>query len=112
MYDSHRTARIRRIRAIIHGTAARPRVSVERTAKHFRAQAIDDGASRTIAAASDQAGGASPAGVAQATAVGTALAGDLVASGIKQVVLDRRGHRYHGRIKAFAEALRAGGIQL
>ena len=90
----------------------RPRLSVFRSARHIYAQVIDDGKGATLAAASTleeslRSGG----GNAEAAAtVGKLIAERAIAAGIKDVVFDRGGYRYHGRIKALAEAAREGGL--
>lgn len=109
---TQRAARIRRIRAVVRGTANRPRLAIERTAKHFRAQLIDDEAGKTLVAASDSELKGSSAGIEQATAVGTLIAEKAGTAGITAAVLDRRGYQYHGRVAAFADAARAAGLAL
>lgn len=107
-----------RVRARVIGTAARPRLAVFRSLKHVRAQIIDDGARRTLAAAADADLGkkktAAPEGmaakVAAAYAVGQLIAERAKVAGITLVVFDRGGQRYHGRIRALAEGARAGGL--
>lgn len=106
-----RARRVRMIRAVVQGTSARPRLTVERTARHFRAQLIDDIAGRTLAAASDTGLTKPLTGVAQATAVGELLAESAKKAKIETVVFDRRGYRYHGRVAAFADAARAHGLK-
>lgn len=106
--------RLRRVRAKISGTATRPRLSVSRTLKHMIVQAIDDVKGVTLAAASDQdvsendRKGKTKTEVA--TLVGGLIAERLKAKGITEVVFDRRDKRYHGRVRAVAEAARAGGL--
>ncbi len=111
-----REVRHRRVRKGVRGTAARPRLSVYRSLKHISAQLIDDESGRTLAAVSSlspeirarlKTGG----NVAAATVVGELLAQKAKAAGIVQVVFDRGGFKYHGRVKALAEAARAGGLQ-
>lgn len=103
--------RIRRIRARIFGTPQRPRLVVEKTNAHFRAQAIDDTTGTTLFAASDhEIESANP--TAAAGIVGKLLAQKAQKAKIAQAVLDRRGHKYHGLIKSFAEAVRAEGIKI
>ncbi len=101
-----------RIRRKVSGTPDRPRLAVFRSLKHIYAQVIDDVNGRTLAAASsrekDMSGGGNASG---ATQVGVAIAGRLVSAGVTQVVFDRGGHRYHGRVKALADAVREGGIR-
>jgi large subunit ribosomal protein L18 len=93
----------------------RPRLSVFRSGKNIYAQVIDDGAGRTVAAASSldkslREGLKTGADKAAATAVGKLLAERAIAAGIKQVVFDRGAYLYHGRVKALAEAAREGGL--
>jgi len=104
-----------RIRKKVRGSAARPRVSVFRSDKHIYVQAIDDETGRTVAQASSleselRAGVKNGGNVAAAKAVGTALAERLKQGGIGAVVFDRGGYRYHGRVKALADAARAAGL--
>jgi large subunit ribosomal protein L18 len=108
-----RKRRHARVRAQVTGTAARPRVAVFRSHKHISAQVIDDVAGTTLAAASStepalrQAAGATTAGARE---VATLLATRCADKGITTVVFDRGGNLYHGRVAAFADALRAGGL--
>jgi len=91
----------------------KPRLSVFRSNKHIYAQVIDDGAGKTLAAAStmDAAMRSNPkAGVDAATSVGALIAERARAAGINVVVFDRGGYRYHGQVKALAEAAREGGL--
>ena len=94
------------------GKSWRPRLHVHRSGKHIYAQVIDDEAGRTLAAASTLAGheGAT-ANVDAATAVGTRVAEAAKAAGVTQVVFDRGGFLFHGRVKALAEAARAAGLE-
>jgi large subunit ribosomal protein L18 len=104
-----------RLRRWLRGTAGRPRLVVFRSLNHIYAQLIDDDAGRTLAAAdsrSKEFRGAQPKGgnAAAARAVGELLARRAKAAGITQVVFDRGGYKYHGRVKALADAARAGGL--
>src|SRR5262245_37535535 len=108
--------RAHRVRRALRKVAGgRPRLSVFRSSKHIYAQVIDDTAGRTLAAASslDRAlksklkTGADKTAAAE---VGKLVAGRALDAGIKDVVLDRGGYRYHGRIKALADAARSGGL--
>lgn len=102
------------VRRIVRGTADRPRLSVFRSSKHIYAQLINDDAGETLVAASSKAGaeGLTYGGnVKAAQVVGTALAKVATEKGIQQVCFDRGHYRYHGRIKALADAARAGGLQ-
>ncbi len=103
------------IRKALAGTAERPRLSVYRSDKHIYAQVIDDLAGKTLAAASsaqaDVRGELKNGGnIEAAKRVGKAIAAKAAAVGIKAVAFDRGGRRYHGRVKALAEAARAGGL--
>ncbi len=112
-----RIRRHRRVRKKVSGTEGQPRLVVFRSLKHISAQIIDDTVARTLAAAStlqpdlrQELGDASAGGCAAASAVGRRLAEKALAHGIKKVVFDRAGYRYHGRIKALADAAREGGL--
>ncbi len=108
--------RKRRVRAAIaRKGGGRPRLSVFRSSKHIYAQVIDDAHGRTLAAASslDKAlKGRLAKGTDKAAAaeVGKLVAERATAAGVKEVVFDRGGYLYHGRIKALAEAAREGGL--
>ncbi len=100
-----------RIRKKMQGTAERPRLSVYRSLNHIYAQVIDDGQGRTLAAASSVHAKLATGGNLQAAEeVGKQVAERAQAAGIKQVVFDRGGYLYHGRIKALADAARAAGL--
>jgi len=93
-------------------SGTRPRLSVHRSGKHIYAQVIDDQQGRTVAAAStltarDQSG----ANIAAATEVGKRVAEAALAAGVTQVVFDRGGFLFHGRVKALAEAAREAGLE-
>jgi large subunit ribosomal protein L18 len=103
------------MRKKISGTSDRPRISVFISNKHFYAQAIDDEKEVTLAQCSDfSLGKSKKKGITVKTAerIGTKMADILKKGKISQVVLDRSGYKYHGRVKAFTEALRKGGITL
>jgi large subunit ribosomal protein L18 len=110
-----RTRRHYRVRKKVAGTAARPRLAVFRSNKHITAQVIDDRAGRTLAAASSvekdlrQSGGT--ANKVAAAAVGHLVAERAKAAGISQVVFDRGGFLYHGRVAAVADAAREAGLE-
>ncbi|MBP9675763.1 MAG: 50S ribosomal protein L18 [Anaerolineaceae bacterium] len=111
-----RIHRHRRVRKYINGTADRPRLSVFRSLKEIYAQVIDDDASVTLAAASsiDQELREKTAGLKkmeQAKLVGELVAQRAIEKGIKQVVFDRGGFRYGGRVKALADAAREAGLE-
>lgn len=112
-------ARARRhthIRQRVEGTPERPRLNVFRSLSHIYAQVIDDRAGTTLASAStiDQDVRGQVAGLKkteQARLVGKVIAERALAKGIKQVVFDRGGYQYHGRIQALAEAARKAGLE-
>lgn len=106
-----RQRRRQRIRARLTGAAQRPRVAVYRSNRYVWVQLVDDGAGRTLAAASGKQF-AAVRKVEQAKLVGQAVAEVAKASGITSVVFDRSGYRYHGRVKAIADALRESGISV
>lgn len=111
-----RIARHDRLRKKVSGSPQRPRLCVFRSLRHIYAQVIDDTTGHTLAAASSMEGverGGSPAGpkMAVSSAVGKLVAERALAKGITQVVFDRGGYKYHGRIKALAEASREGGLK-
>lgn len=105
-----------RIRKKVVGTAARPRMSVRFTGKNIHVQFVDDGKGHTLASASttnksleDRA--KLGANVASAKRIGQVAAASAVARGIKEVVFDRSGARYHGKVKALADAAREAGLK-
>jgi len=100
----------------LKGTASRPRLCVFRSLNHIYAQVIDDDSGHTLVSASTidpetrgQLDGKKKAG--QAELVGAAIAKKAIAQGIKEVAFDRGGYKYHGRVKALAEAARQGGLK-
>jgi large subunit ribosomal protein L18 len=105
-----------RLRRFVRGSAARPRLAVFRSLNHIYAQLIDDDAGVTVLSVdsrhpsfrgSDKRSGGN---VSAATAIGQMLAEKAKERGIERVVFDRGGYKYHGRVKALAEAARAGGL--
>jgi large subunit ribosomal protein L18 len=110
-----RIIRHRRVRKKIHGTALRPRLAVFRSNKHLSLQLIDDVAGRTLVSASTeeatQRTEGSGATVAAATRLGQLIAERAKAAGITQVVFDRGGFHYHGRVAAVAAAAREAGLE-
>jgi large subunit ribosomal protein L18 len=98
------------VRERVAGSKEKPRLVVFRSLTHIYAQVIDDRAGRTLAAASDQ--GAEKAKKSErAKTVGKAVAERAKAAGIDEVVFDRGGYRYHGRVKALADAAREAGLR-
>jgi len=113
---AQRQKRHKRLRNKITGTTARPRLAVFRSLKHIYAQIIDDSQGHTLVSASSKealaAGKTESTGNIDASkAVGQLIAEKAVAKGIKQVVFDRGGYIYHGRIEALASAAREGGLE-
>jgi large subunit ribosomal protein L18 len=99
-----------RVRKRITGSGERPRLAVFRSLSHIYAQVIDDRARRTLAAASD-VGAKTGNKTERAKLVGKAVADKAKAAGVGEVVFDRGGYRYHGRVKALAEAARESGLK-
>jgi len=110
-----RARRHTRLRKRITGTADRPRLAVFRSSRHITAQVIDDTTGRTLAAAGTverDLRAVSGGNVAAAAEVGRLVAERAKAAGITQVVFDRGGNRYHGRVAALADAARRAGLEL
>ena len=111
-----RARRHQRIRRNLHGTSDRPRLNVFRSLEHIYAQVVDDDMGSTLAAASslDPELRADLQGLnktQQAGRVGELVARRALAKGLKQVVFDRGGYPYHGRVKALADGAREGGLE-
>jgi large subunit ribosomal protein L18 len=108
----NRTLRKRRIRAVVSGTAERPRLSVHISNLHISAQLIDDTAHKTIAQAST-VGSKNATGTMteKAAAIGAEIAGKAKTAKVTAVVFDRNGKLYHGRVKALADAARNAGLE-
>lgn len=100
-----------RTRAKLFGTKERPRLTVFRSLKHISAQLIDDSVGKTLVSASDMKmdGGKKP--MELAAVIGSEIAKKAKAAGISSAIFDRGSYRYHGRIKALADAAREGGLQ-
>ncbi len=111
-----RKARHVRVRKTVEGTPERPRLSVFRSTKEIYAQVIDDSIGRTLAAASSlkvagEGAEKKPTKTDVAKAVGLEVARKAKDAGVSKVVFDRGGNRYHGRVKALADAAREGGLE-
>jgi large subunit ribosomal protein L18 len=108
---ARRLKRRRRVRAKVTGTATRPRISVFRSNRGIFAQLIDDTSGRTIAAVAWTEESLRSLGRAeQSGEAGKLLAARAKEAGIEQAVFDRGGYQYHGRVRAFAEGVREGGL--
>jgi large subunit ribosomal protein L18 len=112
----NRSTRRARVRRLTRGSNERPRLSVFRSLHHIYVQVISDESGRTLASASTANAGIggdlkSKRGVAAAKAVGKAIAERCIENGIKNVIFDRNGFLYHGRVKALADAAREAGLQ-
>jgi large subunit ribosomal protein L18 len=108
-----RSRRHVRVREKVHGSAARPRLAVFRSLTHIYAQLVDDDAGRTLAAASSlDAKDAKGTRTDLAKNVGTLLGDRAKQKGVTEVVFDRGGYRYHGRVKALADGFRAAGVKV
>jgi large subunit ribosomal protein L18 len=106
-----RIRRKRRVRKSVMGTPDRPRLTVFRSLKHIYAQVVNDLEGTTIASASTkEKSSAGKGNCSGAEAVGKVLAERAKGAGVKRVVFDRNGYRYHGRIAALAKAAREGGL--
>ena len=112
---SHKRIRRKRgLRKRIFGVPDKPRLTVFRSAKHIYVQVIDDLTGRTLASAStvDKTGKIAKGGNCKAASqVGAAIAERAKKAGVEAIVFDRNGFRYHGRIKALADAARKGGLK-
>jgi large subunit ribosomal protein L18 len=109
---SARVRRRRRVRAKVHGTAARPRLSVFRSNRGIQAQLVDDVQGHTVAAVNWTEGDLkSLARMEQAKRAGELLAERAKAAGVEECVFDRGGYRYHGKVKALAEGAREAGLK-
>jgi large subunit ribosomal protein L18 len=113
--EDKRLRRHRRVRGKVHGTAERPRLVVHRSINHLEAQVIDDVAGRTLVGLSTNApdlrarkGELNKSDASRE--LGKAVAEKAKAAGVEKVVFDRGGYLYHGRVKAFAEGAREGGL--
>ena len=107
-----RLRRRRRVRAKVRGSAERPRLSVFRSNRGMNAQLIDDVAGRTVAAVNwTESDVKSLQRMEQAKRVGALIAERAKSAGVEEVVFDRGGYQYHGRVKALAEGAREGGLR-
>ena len=112
--EERRYRRHLRVRKKVSGTSTRPRLVVFRSIKHISAQLVDDDRGVTLLGVTDGSEGLVPDGqgkVAKSKATGKLLAERAKAAGITQVVFDRAGYRYHGRVKAVADGAREGGLE-
>ena len=111
---TRRIRRHRRVRGSVSGTPSRPRLAVYKSLKHIYAQVIDDLAGKTLAAASSKesaAGSEKTGNRKSASTVGKLVAERAKAAGVTTVAFDRGGCKYHGRVKALADAAREGGLK-
>jgi large subunit ribosomal protein L18 len=104
--------RKRRVRAVLHGTTERPRVTVFRSNAHTHLQAIDDVKAHTLVAAGEHEITEKGGKMARGVAVAKVLAKKMKEKKIQAAVFDRGSYKYHGRVKAIADALREEGIQV
>lgn len=113
---TRRTQRKARTAGSVRGSEERPRLSVFRSVKNISAQIVDDTAGKTLAAASSVEKAARTTmkhggNITAAKAIGKAIAEKALAKGITKVAFDRNGYRYHGRVKALADAAREAGLK-
>ena len=108
-----RSRRHTRVRKRVHGTGERPRLAVYRSNKYIYAQVIDDIEGRTLASASSQEADlrAQNLNLAAAAKVGEAIASRAKDAGVTSVVFDRGGYKFHGKVKALADAARDAGLE-
>ena len=114
--DLHRKRTHERVRTRVSGTTERPRLCVYRSLGHIYAQVIDDRAGKTLVSASSVDGETKKnlkggGNIAAAKVIGKAIAERAKAAGVEKVVFDRGGYKYHGRVKALADAAREAGLQ-
>jgi large subunit ribosomal protein L18 len=114
--DAHRRQIHRRVRVKVTGSTERPRLCVHRSIRHIRAQVVDDHTGRTLASASSLDEGVKKeikggGNVAAAKIVGRTVAERAKEAGIGKVVFDRGGYKFHGRVRALADAAREAGLQ-
>jgi large subunit ribosomal protein L18 len=114
--DKHRIKVHARVRMRVEGTQERPRLAVYRSLDHIYAQVIDDRSGKTLVAASSVDGESRKSikgggNIAAAKVIGKLVADRAKAAGINKVVFDRGGYKYHGRVKALADAAREAGLQ-
>ena len=111
--EQSRIRRHERVRTKVRGSAARPRLAVYRSLTQIYAQLIDDDARRTLAAASSLEHKSDKKKKSEsAKAVGEALGQRAKQAGVSEAVFDRGGYRYHGRVKALADGVRAAGVKV
>jgi large subunit ribosomal protein L18 len=114
--DLHRKRVHDRVRTKVSGTTERPRLCVYRSLDHIYAQVIDDHTGKTLVSASSVDGETKKnlktgGNIAAAKVIGKAVAERAKAAGVQKVVFDRGGYKYHGRVKALADAAREAGLQ-
>lgn len=108
---SNRSTRLIRTRSVLHGTAERPRLTVSISNSHISAQVINDDLHATIASATTVGGKATGTMTEKAVAVGETIAKAAKAKKVTAVVFDRGAKKYHGRVKALADAARKNGLE-
>lgn len=108
---SNRTQRAHRVRATVHGTMERPRLCLRITNTHITTQVINDDDGKTIISATTVGSKATGTMTEKANILGTEIAKKAKAAKVSKVVLDRGSRLYHGRVKAFADAARAEGLE-
>ena len=114
--EERREKRRRTIRRRVFGTSERPRLSIFRSSQHLYAQAVDDYQGKTIfgfSTTNEKFRKTSPerGNIKAAQKLGQIFGPELIAKGIKKIIFDRSGYKYHGRIKALAESLREAGLE-
>ncbi len=107
--EEKRIRRVKRVRAKIVGSAVKPRLCVFRSLNHISGQIINDEENKTMIFSDDK--GLKGSKIEKAAKVGELLAVKAIEKGIKEVVFDKRGYKYHGRVKSLAEGARKGGLK-
>jgi len=109
--DQRRIRKKRRVRGRVRGISSKPRLCVFRSNKHTYAQLIDDDAGNTLVSSSSLSLREQGGGLETARKVGECLAVAAVEKGVREVVFDRNGFQFHGRVKAVAEGARSNGLK-
>lgn len=109
--NNRRLSRVRRIRSKVNGTEVRPRVRIFRSLRSFYAQVIDDVNGKTIAQANLKDIKGVKNDLDGVKKLGEFLAKKCLENDVKEIVFDRAGYKYHGKVKLFAESLRSGGLK-
>lgn len=111
LIQGQKARRIQRVRAKVTGTAKRPRLAVYRSLRYLSGQVINDETGNTVASVHQRELKGKGKPVELAAKLGSLLAEKAKKAGVEEVVFDRRSYKYHGKVKAFAEGAREGGLK-